>query len=214
MSQRAKPEPRVTSEAKVPEPSIDEILASIRRSIVPEDVPAGKPQRRPRRQADVPAAGGAVPAGRDGGNRAGAPAAWDSGDDGILADDGIAADDGAARDDGPIAANGQEPGAFYDIGEPDINRSDIHQRDNGGGDRAGTVAWQADGPLLSARTVSAVDTAFGSLKHTVVTHNPPTLEDLAREMLRPMLKAWLDANLPSMVERLVQAEIERVSRRR
>jgi hypothetical protein len=33
-----------------------------------------------------------------------------------------------------------------------------------------------------------------------------------KEMLRPMLKAWLDDNLPSLVERLVRAEIERVTR--
>jgi cell pole-organizing protein PopZ len=42
--------------------------------------------------------------------------------------------------------------------------------------------------------------------------NARTLEDLVREMLRPMLKVWLDDNLPGMVERLVRAEIERVSR--
>ena len=43
---------------------------------------------------------------------------------------------------------------------------------------------------------------------------PARLEDLVREMLRPMLKAWLDDNLPGMVERMVRAEIERVSRGR
>ena len=43
---------------------------------------------------------------------------------------------------------------------------------------------------------------------------PQTLEDLMKDMLRPMLKAWLDENLPSLVERLVQAEIDRISRRR
>jgi cell pole-organizing protein PopZ len=58
-----------------------------------------------------------------------------------------------------------------------------------------------------------VDTAFNSLTHTVLSQNPRTLEDVVREMLKPMLKAWLDANLPNMVERLVRAEIERVSRR-
>jgi len=38
----------------------------------------------------------------------------------------------------------------------------------------------------------------------------PTLEDIVREEIRPMLKAWLDQNLPPLVERLVAAEIERV----
>ena len=47
------------------------------------------------------------------------------------------------------------------------------------------------------------------LAHTVLTHNARTLEDLVSEMLRPMLKVWLDDNLPAMVERLVRAEIER-----
>jgi uncharacterized protein len=39
-----------------------------------------------------------------------------------------------------------------------------------------------------------------------------TLEDLVRELLRPMLRDWLDANLPHLVERLVQDEIRRMSR--
>ena len=38
------------------------------------------------------------------------------------------------------------------------------------------------------------------------------IENLTREMLRPMLKNWLDDNLPSLVERLVRAEIQRVAR--
>ncbi len=71
-----------------------------------------------------------------------------------------------------------------------------------------------DRPLLSPRTSAAVDTAFNSLAHTVLVQNSRTLEELVREMLKPMLKAWLDDNLPNMVERLVRAEIERVSRGR
>jgi uncharacterized protein len=71
-----------------------------------------------------------------------------------------------------------------------------------------------DRPLLSPHTTAAVDTAFNSLTHTVLMQNPRTLEDLVREMLKPMLKAWLDDNLPNIVERLVRAEIERVSRGR
>jgi hypothetical protein len=48
----------------------------------------------------------------------------------------------------------------------------------------------------------------------VLIRNDLTLDGMVREMLRPMLKAWLDDNLPNMVERLVRAEIERVSRGR
>ena len=69
-----------------------------------------------------------------------------------------------------------------------------------------------DRTLVSANTSAAVDSAFNSLAHTVLVQNARTLEDLVREMLRPMLKSWLDDNLPGMVERIVRAEIERVSR--
>jgi cell pole-organizing protein PopZ len=69
-------------------------------------------------------------------------------------------------------------------------------------------------PILAQSTVSAVESAFNSLAHTVLSSNARTLEDLVKEMLRPMLKSWLDDNLPAMVERIVKVEIERVSRGR
>lgn len=69
-------------------------------------------------------------------------------------------------------------------------------------------------PILSSSTVSAVESAFNALAHTVLSNNARTLEDLVKEMLRPMLKSWLDDNLPGLVERIVKAEIERVSRGR
>jgi len=68
--------------------------------------------------------------------------------------------------------------------------------------------------ILSTTTVSAVESAFNTLAHTVLSNNARTLEDLVKEMLRPMLKSWLDDNLPGLVERIVKAEIERVSRGR
>lgn len=68
--------------------------------------------------------------------------------------------------------------------------------------------------ILSQTTVSAVESAFNALAHTVLSNNARTLEDLVKEMLRPMLKSWLDDNLPGLVERIVKAEIERVSRGR
>ena len=76
------------------------------------------------------------------------------------------------------------------------------------------LAEQMDPPLLSGAASAAVDNAFASLAHTVLARNDGSLDDMVREMLRPMLKSWLDDNLPSLVERLVRAEIERVSRGR
>jgi len=75
-------------------------------------------------------------------------------------------------------------------------------------------AGGVDEGLISPTTTAAVDSAFNTLAQTVLVQNARTLEDLVREMLRPMLKIWLDDNLPGLVERLVRAEIERVSRGR
>jgi cell pole-organizing protein PopZ len=68
--------------------------------------------------------------------------------------------------------------------------------------------------IISSATAAAVDSAFNALAQTVLVQNAKTLEDLVKEMLRPMLQHWLDNNLPTLVERLVRAEIERVARGR
>jgi uncharacterized protein len=67
-------------------------------------------------------------------------------------------------------------------------------------------------PLVSTDAMSSVGSAFSMLSHTVLTQNARTLEDLVTELLKPMLKGWLDEQLPPLVERLVRAEIERVAR--
>jgi len=66
--------------------------------------------------------------------------------------------------------------------------------------------------LLSPVSTASVSAAFDALANTVPAENARTLEDIAKEMMRPMLKQWLEENLPGLVERLVRAEIERVSR--
>ena len=70
------------------------------------------------------------------------------------------------------------------------------------------------GQIISREVNNAVHAAFNALAQTVLVNNSRTLEDLLREMLQPILKVWLDDNLPGMVERLVRAEIEQISRRR
>jgi cell pole-organizing protein PopZ len=70
------------------------------------------------------------------------------------------------------------------------------------------------GSLLSPRADAAVTSAFNHLAGTILNTNSRSIEQVAEDMLRPMLKDWLDENLPPMVERLVREEIERVSRRR
>ena len=66
--------------------------------------------------------------------------------------------------------------------------------------------------LFSAATDNAVTAAFKTLAATRLADNADELLDIARDMIRPLLKTWIDDNLPSMVERLVRAEIERVAR--
>ena len=74
--------------------------------------------------------------------------------------------------------------------------------------------------LLAPETEAAATSSVGTLMRTLASERAlrvyrggPTIEDLVREELRPLLKQWLDANLPDLVERLVRAEIERVVRR-
>ena len=65
--------------------------------------------------------------------------------------------------------------------------------------------------LLAPTADAATRHAFTQLNALALAGKQRTIEDLIREMLRPMLKGWLDENLPGMVERMVQSEIERIS---
>ena len=62
----------------------------------------------------------------------------------------------------------------------------------------------------AAGSVTNLVRALTSDRSSQVFSGGPTIADLVREEMRPMLKAWLDSNLPPLVERLVRAEIERV----
>ena len=69
------------------------------------------------------------------------------------------------------------------------------------------------GPEAAAAATSSLDSLVRTIaaERTMQVHSGgPTIEDIVREELRPLLKEWLDVNLPPMVERLVRVEIERV----
>ncbi|MBX9748936.1 MAG: DUF2497 domain-containing protein [Roseococcus sp.] len=71
-------------------------------------------------------------------------------------------------------------------------------------------------PLAAAAAAAALgqlSRAVAQERSATVTRGGPSIEDVVREELRPMLKAWLDAHLPATVERLVRTEIERVMAR-
>ncbi len=68
-------------------------------------------------------------------------------------------------------------------------------------------------PTVAAATSAAVGKllrAVAQERGATVHRGGPSIEDVVREELRPLLKEWLDTHLPPLVERLVRAEIERV----
>ncbi|MGH6830217.1 MAG: PopZ family protein [Methylocella sp.] len=75
--------------------------------------------------------------------------------------------------------------------------------------------WDDEPGMISAETQAAADNAFNKLAHSLLNRpmGNQSIEDMTRELLRGMLKHWLDGNLPGLVERLVREEIERVARR-
>ncbi len=75
----------------------------------------------------------------------------------------------------------------------------------------------SDEPLLAPSSAAAASASMGALvrvlgqQQTPVYRGGPTLEDMVRDEIRPLVKNWLDEHLPAMVERMVRAEIARVT---
>ena len=65
--------------------------------------------------------------------------------------------------------------------------------------------------ILSEKAGREVAAAFGELSEAVASSRQKDLDDMAERMLRPMLTQWLDTNLPALVERLVREEIQRIT---
>jgi uncharacterized protein len=217
--------------AKVQEPSMEEILASIRRIIADDD--ASKPAAKaPEPVAPKPPPAAAVPA------RPAppppppappppvAPAAAKPADiDAMLADlDKPKAPPPPPSPPKPAPAASDVLDLTEAMTTPSPGPAPTFRTIDGDSDVVFSDAPRAaeeprrapppmtDAGLISHTTAAAVDSAFNTLAHTVLGQNARTLEDLVKEMLRPMLKSWLDDNLPGLVERIVRAEIERVSR--
>jgi uncharacterized protein len=225
----------MTQTAKAQEPSMEEILASIRRIIADDDAKPAKgsalapetapPAKQPAAAAPAtPPAPAAPPAPKSATSPA-TPAAANSQDeiDAMLAElDGPpkatpkpAASQPAAPDvldltESMTSPATPSPGPAPSFRTIDANPDVVFANKP----EPAPARPMPDRGLISSETVKAVDSAFNTLAHTVIGQNARTLEDLVREMLRPMLKSWLDDNLPGMVERIVRTEIERVSRGR
>jgi cell pole-organizing protein PopZ len=225
--------------AKAQEPSMEEILASIRRIIADDDAAKSPPDAA--EPPPTPPLSNAPPS-----NRAAAfqpsppapppasladPVLWRDEIDVMLNEPAPAPTHAPLKADEPAAdvfelTEAMAASAPADGFRPIAGQSDQVFRDRSvehdseaaavpARDEVPTpIHHEAARSLISATTSAAVDSAFNTLAHTVLVQNARTLEDLVREMLRPMLKSWLDDNLPGVVERLVRAEIERVSRGR
>ena len=242
----------MTQPAKVQEPSMEEILASIRRIIADDEAKPGAPEAaaspvpakpekpaaaapapppaKPAVMKDIPPS--AIPAAKAAAAKAApppapAPAVSNSQDDidAMLAGLDEATSEAEIR---PQQPDGEVFELTDDMAVPDAPQPPFQKIDPEDDLEFTEFAAARPAPaqpppfesaaptpqILSHSTVSAVESAFNSLAHTVLSNNARTLEDLVKEMLRPMLKSWLDDNLPGLVERIVKAEIERVSRGR
>ena len=187
-----------------PDPSMEDILASIRRILNDGEAEPGAAPA----SADAPLASsaGAVPAhAPPGALPAPAPPGALPDDDVFLLDQTMLIEEPA-----PMPPDAAPPPPPAD--EPIRPAEPAH-------DYSHLDAGEApEEPLLAASTAAAAGASLGALvrvmgqRNTPVYRGGPTLEDMVRDEIRPLVKNWLDENLAPMVERLVRNEIERVTR--
>ncbi|MEM5492230.1 DUF2497 domain-containing protein [Hoeflea sp. AS16] len=106
----------------------------------------------------------------------------------------------------------QQPEPVAQKPEPVAQQPEPVKSDTPADDREPPAEEASGGQLVSLQTVEKVAAAFGELDAAVAAGQRRSFDEIAEEMLRPMLTQWLDDNLPTLVERLVREEIERVSR--
>ena len=171
------------------EPSMEEILASIRR-IISEDADAGK--------NPAPAADSAVA------ETSSAPAseAPKAATADVLELTEMVGDDGKVTDLKSRA--NQEPSPEPVRLEPAPSAPVAERDERLVSEQAASAAVSALSGLRAVRSREVANVRLGN--------GGATLEEIVRSELRPLLKAWLVENLPSLVERLVEREIDRITR--
>ena len=183
------------------EPTMEEILASIRRIISEDDAPpeAAEPEDAP--HAVAPAApepeeivAHAPPAAVE------APEEFNDDDEVLELTDRVDADE-------PDETHGDLD--VYASPEPDVLPTPTMPPAR----PAAARAADEDGPLVGRIAEASAASAFGQLSQRIaMPMEGRTLEDVVRELLRPLLKAWLDEHLPGIVQTSVDAEVERIAR--
>jgi len=176
------------SEPNVQEPTMEEILASIRR-IISEDEPAAEaapaealaPEPEPEPVAEA------------------APA--------VEAEEVLELTD-------PLPD--PEPAAVETHGDLEVHRAEPEpEPEPVRAPEPVAAAVPDDEPLVSEPTADETASSFGHLARSVAMPKAGrNLEDVVAELLRPLLKAWLDEHLPAIVQAKVEEEVERIARRR
>lgn len=192
------------------EPSMEEILSSIRR-IINEDEEEGAPEAEAEAAAEPAPEAEAEEVGQDDVDAMFDEApATDDADDVLeltdMVDDADEGSDPLAMDDDLMIVDREDDVAEIapePEPEPEI---DFDAIDSG----------EEEGGIMGEQPAAAAMGSFHTLADQIRISEEEgrTLEGVVRAMLRPMLKEWLDANLPGIVDEKVQAEIDRVSRRR
>lgn len=119
----------------------------------------------------------------------------------------------------------QREDEVLDLAEMELSEIvDLHDddEDNDDDDGSAPVEQDDDVPLITEKVRGAMQENLAALamlaepgaRPQIVRSGETSLEGLTRELLRPMLSEWLDKNLPTMVEKMVQAEIARIAGKR
>ena len=207
------------------EPSMDEILSSIRQIIADDDAsavrkPAVPPPAPPRSFAPVPPRPESMPESE--------PEAFALSAEQILRDTAAEDDAGPGMSFNELIGNESMAGGLVDPDDiafdtapepvPPPRPAPAYERP-----RAAAVSRAAPLPdprltsdmaeqLLEPTAQSVIGRSFAKLTNLSAVGSNVTIEEMMRDMLRPMLKEWLDENLPAVVERMVEQEIARASR--
>ena len=167
------------SEPNAPEPTMEEILASIRRIISEDEPPAGAPASAPEPEPEL--------------------------------------EPELHQDVLELTEPMKEPEPIETIGDLDIHSfSPPTPPPSIPSAPLPPLAPIPEGEhLVGEPAAQSAAFAFGHLaQHVLMPGDGRTLEDVVRELLRPMLKQWLDTHLPGIVQAHVDEEVARIARRR
>jgi cell pole-organizing protein PopZ len=180
------------------EPTMEEILASIRRIISEDDAPAEPAaEEAPAAELEPEPLLDAEPAGMD-------FAAEGDGEDVLELTDPIE----------PEPELEAEP-PLETVGDIDVYSPPPPEPDSAPPAAPSFNREEVADNLVGETAASAAASAFGSLSSALLMpKDGRTLEDVVRELLRPLLKEWLDQNLPRIVETKVEEEVQRIARGR